>query len=203
MLYVNGSSTQPAKLDAVNKQDLISHIYDNNRACWVLKFTSGKFAHILKTLVSNNTITSITLPEGLTSIGKSAFSRCWKLTSITIPNGVTSIGSSAFYECSNLKSIILGNSVASIEDEVFSGCNLTSITIPESVTSIGEYAFYGCNSLISVAITSRRVTSIGYGAFNGCSLISVVCKSSTPPNIENMGSTWCISHSGFGLRGRR
>lgn len=48
MLYVNGSSTQPAKLDAVNKQDLISHIYDNNRACWVLKFTSGKLRIFLR-----------------------------------------------------------------------------------------------------------------------------------------------------------
>ena len=127
MLYVNGSSTQPAKLDAANKQDLISHIYDNNRACWVLKFTSGKFAHILKTLVSNNTITSITLPEGLTSIEDEAFSGC-NLTSITIPESVISIGKSAFSGCSNLLSVI----------------------IPNGVTSIGSSAFYECSNLKSI-----------------------------------------------------
>lgn len=101
MLYVNGSSTQSAKLDAVNKQDLISHIYDNNRACWVLKFTSGKFAHILKTLVSNNTITSITLPEGLTSIEDEAFSGC-NLTSITIPR--------VLLRFERVRSVVAGNS---------------------------------------------------------------------------------------------
>ena len=116
--------------------------------------------------MSNNTITSITLPEGLTSIEDEAFSGC-NLTSITIPESVTSIGKSAFDICSGL----------------------TSAIISPKVTLIGEYAFYDCSGLIMVTIPPN-VTSIGEYAFYGCSLISVVCKSSTPPNIENIG--WIV-----------
>jgi hypothetical protein len=73
------------------------------------------------------------------------------LTSITIPNSVTSIGNGAFSDCSSLTSITIPNSVTSIDGLAFSGCSsLTSITIGSSVTSIGNYAFSGCSSLIEI-----------------------------------------------------
>ena len=85
------------------------------------------------------------IPEGVTSIGKSAFFVCTGLTSITIPNSVTSIGDMAFYGCTGLTSITIGNKVTSIGDMVFSGCTgLTSINIPNSVKTIGGSAFDGC-----------------------------------------------------------
>ena len=78
-------------------------------------------------------------------IGKSAFSDCSSLTSITIPNSVTSIGDGAFYKCSGLTSVTIPNSVTSIGNSAFYGCSgLTSVTIPNSVTSIGDGAFYFC-----------------------------------------------------------
>ena len=90
-------------------------------------------------------LTSITIPNTVTSIGEYAFSRCSSLNSITIPNSVTSIGESAFYECSSLAWVTIPNSVTSIGVVAFAGCSsLTSITIPNSVTSIGESAFWGC-----------------------------------------------------------
>ncbi len=64
------------------------------------------------------------------------------ITSVTIPDSVTSIGSAAFFNCISLTSVTIGNSVTSIGDGAFYGCSsLTSITIPDSVTSIGYYAF--------------------------------------------------------------
>jgi hypothetical protein len=73
------------------------------------------------------------------------------LTSITIPNSVTSIGSNTFYGCSSLTSATIGDSVASIGASAFYNCNcITSITIPNSVTSIGKNAFYGCSKLKDV-----------------------------------------------------
>ena len=94
------------------------------------------------------TLTSVTLPTGLTSIGAYAFSGCRSLTSMTIPESVTSIGDGAFRDCSGLTSVTIGNSVTSIGGSAFSGCSgLTSVTIPDSVTSIGEYAFRGCSHL--------------------------------------------------------
>ena len=88
-------------------------------------------------------LTSITIPNSVTTIDYGTFSGCSGLTSITIPNSVTSIGSLAFYGCSGLTSITIPNSVTTIDYGTFSGCSgLTSITIPNSVTSIGSSAFY-------------------------------------------------------------
>ena len=86
----------------------------------------------------------------VTSIGNEAFRDCKSLTSITIGNGVTSIGGNAFLFCS-LTSITIPDSVTSIGDSAFFSCSrLTSITIPDSVTSIGRKAFYACTSLTAV-----------------------------------------------------
>ena len=95
-------------------------------------------------------ITSVVFEEGSVceSIGKYAFSSCRGLTSVIIPDSVTSIGSSAFENCTGLKSITIPDSVTFIGDYAFYKCsNLTSITIPDSVTSIGSYIFGNCRNL--------------------------------------------------------
>jgi len=66
------------------------------------------------------------------------------LTSITIPNSMTSIGSNMFYECSSLTYVTIGTNVTSIDYSAFYGCSLPCVTIPASVTNIGYWAFYGC-----------------------------------------------------------
>ena len=89
-------------------------------------------------------LTTITIPNSVTSIGREAFRGCTGLTSVAIPNSVTSIGQSAFDNCSGLTSVTIPNSVTSIGSWAFSGCaGLTSINIPNSVTSIGDMAFNG------------------------------------------------------------
>ena len=113
-------------------------------------------------------LTSVTIPDSVTSIGNIAFSFCTSLTSITIPDSVTSIGDGAFYACYSLTSITIPDSVTSIGDWAFSSCtSLTSITIPDSVTFIGDSAFDFCESLTSVSIPDS-VTFIGDNAFSGC-----------------------------------
>ena len=102
-------------------------------------------------------------------IGAHAFSGCRSLTSLTLPSGVTSIGESAFTGCSGLTSLTLPSGVTSIGEYAFSGCSgLTSLTLPSGVTSIGDYAFSGCRSLTSLTLPSSVTSSIGRWVFDGC-----------------------------------
>ena len=124
-------------------------------------------------------LTSITIPNSVTSIGIYAFYNCYALTSITIPNSVTNIGNSAFSGCYALTSITIPDSVTSIYYNTFQACfTLTSITIPNSVTSIGNRAFQYCNVLTSIAIPDS-VTSIGDSAFQHCNNITLDLSSAT------------------------
>ncbi len=122
------------------------------------------------------------------SIGNYAFYNCTSLTSVTIPNSVTSIGEYAFYS-TLLTSIIIPNSVTSIGSSAFEDCtSLTSITIPDSVTSIGDRAFYDCESLkevhisdiaswCNISFTDRGSNPLCYGAnlyINGECVIELV-----------------------------
>ena len=138
-------------------------------------------------------LTSITIPEGVTSIENFAFSGCSGLTSITIPEGVTSIGDSAFKGCSGITSITIPESVTSIGQSVFSGCSgLTSITIPEGVTSIGSFAFEDCSGLTSITIP-EGVTSIGSSAFNDCSGLTSITIPEGVTSIENFAFSGCTN----------
>ena len=153
-------------------------------------------------------LTSIRIPNSVTSIYDDAFSSCISLTSLTIPNSVTSIGKNAFACCISLTSITIPNSVTSIGWSAFGGCTgLTSITIPNSVTTIGSSAFDGTgwynnqpNGLVyagnvayrykgtmpnNTSITIKDGTvGIAGSAFSGCSGLTSI---TIPNSVANIG----------------
>ena len=119
--------------------------------------------------VNNKSITHITIPEGVTTIEKWAFSGCKALQSINIPNCVTTIGDFAFSGCSELKSIDIPNSVTKIGNDAFRNCSaLQCIDIPNSVTKIGEDAFSHCSALQSINVSddNPNYTSVDGILFN-------------------------------------
>ena len=116
----------------------------------------------------DSAVTSVTIPDSVTSISDGAFGFCSQLTNISIPNSVTYISFSAFRACTSLKSITLPSSLSSISEALFFGCSqLTTIHIPDSVSSIHSYAFCNCWNLKTIRIPVS-VTSIGSYAFDGC-----------------------------------
>lgn len=118
-------------------------------------------------------LVSVSLPEGVTSIGDEAFEGCSSLSSINIPESVTSIEQMAFFACTSLTSINIPEGITIIETAVFSGCSFASINIPQSVTIIAPQAFWGCSSLTSINIPNS-VTYIGSEAFSECSSLTSI-----------------------------
>ncbi len=113
-------------------------------------------------------ITALSLPDGLTGIGRSAFRGCTGLTSLSFPEGLTSIGDYAFQGCTGLTSLSFPEGLTSIGWYAFQGCTgLTSLSFPEGLTSIGWYAFQGCTGLTTLSFP-EGLTDIGDSAFYGC-----------------------------------
>ena len=184
------------KTQAITKSDVYSQglkysMNSDNQSYSVKKGTCTDINIIIPETYNN-------LP--VTVIGACAFQFCSGVTSITIPNSVTSIDVDAFYGCTGLTSIMIPNSVTSIESDAFNGCTgLTSITIPGSVTSIGYRAFSGCTGLTSIYVDSK---STHYRSVNNCLIETVTktliagCKNSVIPDDGSVTSIGDYAFSG-------
>ena len=131
------------------------------------KFTDGAFLTWEELQLAENGTKYGYDASGITdaNIQDYEFAGCTNLTSITIPDSVTSIGAYVFADCTNLTSITIPDSITSIGECAFLQCtNLTSITIPDSVTSISVYAFGGCTSLTSITVD---INNQHYASENG------------------------------------
>jgi len=117
-------------------------------------------------------ITSITIPETVTSIGKYAFEDI--TVKLNVKGELTQIGEGAFMGCTALESVQLGSGLTSLPFSAFYGCSsLKSVIIPEGVTLISEDAFKDCSSIVTAVIPSS-VTEIENSAFDGCEALKTV-----------------------------
>ncbi|MCL2813959.1 MAG: leucine-rich repeat protein [Oscillospiraceae bacterium] len=162
------------------------------------------------------TLTSVSMPDSILSVGNRAFENCYGLSDVKLSENITSISDYAFYCCSSLESIVIPESVTAIGAYAFNYCtSLTKIIIPESVTSIGErafedcyylvhvklpenitfisdYAFYGCVRLASITIP-EGVKSIGSYAFADCYRLTEISMPESVTSIGNSAFRWCES----------
>ena len=173
-------SGNPAVEDAVNAQ-LFDFVFTPDNTAVIVRYKGtaadvtipsrykGKPVTAINNAVfPNSAVTSVTIPDSVTSIHDVSFFNCSQLTNISIPNSVTYIGYAAFSYCTSLKSITLPSSLSTISRALFSGCSqLTTIHIPDSVSSIQFYAFHDCENLETIRIPVS-VTSIRDFAFDGC-----------------------------------
>ena len=174
-------AVEDAAKDAANEQLFDFEFILNNTAVIVIRYKGtaadvtipSRYKGIPVTMIDhaafhNSAVTSVTIPDSVTSIHDSAFAYCSSLTNISIPNSVTAIGSFAFECCTKLESITLPSSLLTISEFLFYDCSqLTTIHIPDSVSSIQTYAFYNCGKLETIRIPVS-VTSIGSYAFDDC-----------------------------------
>ena len=141
--------------------------------------------------------TSVTIPNSVTNIEPRAFYRCLGLSSVTIPPGV-SIGEMAFFRCPGLASVTIPPG-ASIGGSAFGDCGgLTLVTISEGVVSIGANAFCDCSGLTSVTIPNS-VTNIGWGAFSSCIGLTSVTIPSSVTSIEDTAFSYCSGLKSIGI----
>ena len=165
-----------------NCDSLESIYYDGDIADWcavngIYRLTENLI--INKVYIGNEKLsemTSVTIPDGVTSIAFGAFYACRKLESVTIPNSVTVIGNSAFAGCHVLNNVNIPYGVEIIEGNAFGDCfALSDISLPDSLTEIGVNAFYQCTALTEITIKKKK-KKLGLSAAGNYYSIFEKCK---------------------------
>lgn len=132
------------------------------------------------------TLTSVTIPKGITAIINSAFQLCYSIQSVTIPDGVHEIGSSAFSYMPNLIDVSLPNGITRIPDYTFrQSYSLSRLTIPDSAKSIGIQAFYFAASLEKMIIPDG-VEILANNSFAHCCKLSNI---TIPDSVQSFGES--------------
>lgn len=173
---IEKTTTKPSEQPTTNiteEPTTNSDDYGDSGEDWIVKSTSNKCW--IQGYVG--TETDVIIPEKICGkivlgIDDKAFYENKKITSVTIPDSVTSIGGSAFSECTNLKEVVIPNDVTSIENYAFSDCkSLKKLVLSRNVEYIGENAFLSSN--IEVVILPY-FQSYGRTAFQWCEINQVI-----------------------------
>lgn len=200
LVSYNGSETNVVVPDFIT---VMESTFSHNSTVTSVTLPEGVTTIGDDTFFCCSALTTVNLPESVTSIGIYAFNECTSLTSISIPDSVTSLGKYAFYRCTSLTDVTLGSGLTVIDKHTFCDCtSLETVAFGENITSIGESAFSGCDALKHVALGSS-VTTIGDSAFYSCDRLQSVTASDSLTTVGDNAFTSCGSletvHLGDGL----
>lgn len=117
-------------------------------------------------------ITSIVLPDSVTTLGTNVFDGCKSLTSATLSKDLKTIGTKVFNGATNLANVTLPEGMTTIGQYMFTGTALTSVTVPASTTKIDANAFQNCKALETVTFAGNKLATIGNYAFNNCTALT-------------------------------
>lgn len=127
---------------------------------------------------------SVTIPDGVTIVGDSAFNENTSLTAVVLPDSVVTIGANAFQSCTGLTKAELSSKLEKIANYAFDYCKaLKEIQIPETVTEIGSSAFWYCAGLTELTLPEGLQT-IGESAFACCSGLT---RLAIPDGVQSVG----------------
>jgi hypothetical protein len=133
---------------------------------------------------SRSKLTSVVLPDSVTEIGEQAFSSLYWCTSVTLPRNLTKLGEAAFADCYDLSSIkFTGTALTEIPAMAFQNAAVKTIVIPEGIKKLGGAAFGGM-AITSVTLPST-LTAIGSGAFGSTQLKTIVI----PDSVTTIGTS--------------
>lgn len=131
----------------------------------------------------NESLKSITLHEGLESIGERAFCYCTNLETVNFPSSLRSIGEEAFRECKSLKNLVIPSGMTEVPGYIYNNCeSAETIVIPDSVTIIGDRAFTGCKNVKELKLP-KNLKSIGKQAFQN---VNKITELTIPSSVESI-----------------
>ena len=168
---------------------------------WYSKISSIKSVSITEGVTSIGvraffgctSLASITIPDSVTSIESYAFRGCTSLTSIIIPDSVTNIGYEAFGYCSGLKSVTIGKGLTSCDGNIFRKCSsLKKVHLRDGLETVFKSMFEGCKTINSITIPDS-VKNIEYDAFKDCTYLATVTFGKNFEVIDNGAFMNCTS----------
>ena len=170
-------------LNENNEWEELTNLVIPNSITSISNYTFLDFDYLKSVTISKNvaklnyfsffqcvSLETVTFEEGskCTTIGESAFNKCYELKSIVLPSSIITIETEAFEYCESLVSIEIPNSVKTLGNGVFSNCkSLVNVTIPNTITAISDYLFASCTSLKTITLPTT-IKSIGIFAFSSC-----------------------------------
>jgi hypothetical protein len=188
--YLHSDLTSRAQIGCSLGLAVLVHLALPNMAQAQYTYTTNVDNTITITGYTTNPVGAVEIPfsingKTVTGIWDEAFRNCTTLTSVTIPGGVTSIGGRAFENCINMTSVTIPVSVTNLKCCVFAGCaSLTSAVIPPGITRVEDYMFDLCGSLTNVTILGN-VTNLANHSFYGCGNLTRVYFWGNAPSLAN------------------